>query len=77
MLTASWQPNYCRPIVRINGTNLTSSISTFGNENADFNKSIGLPLPFCLTINKIHSKRNRLRISKSEIERYKLSNSDL
>ena len=53
MLSASWQPNYCRPIVRINGVNYTSGISSFGNANADFNKSIGLPLPFCLTINKV------------------------
>jgi len=29
MLSASWQPNFCRPIVRINGVNITSSISTF------------------------------------------------
>ena len=53
MLSASWQPNYCRPIVRINGVNITSSISTFGSEKTDFNQTIGLPLPFCLTINKI------------------------
>jgi len=61
MLSASWQPNYCRPIVSINGVNITSSISTFndhpcpsvGVELLGISKSIGLPLPFCLTINRV------------------------
>jgi len=52
MLTASWQPNYCRPFVRINGTNITSSISSYSQHQV-LSKSIGLPLPFCLTINKV------------------------
>jgi len=53
MLTSSWQPNFCRPLVRINGINMTSSISSYDSANTDFSKSIGLPLPFCLTINKV------------------------
>jgi hypothetical protein len=67
MLTTSWQPNYCRPIVRINGMNITSSISTFGN--ADYSKSIGLPLPFCLTINKIIKEPKDIEIYGSLAQR--------
>jgi len=65
MLTASWQPNFCRPIVRINGINLTSSISTFSHSNANFNKSIGLPLPFCLTINRVIKEPKEIEIFSS------------
>jgi hypothetical protein len=53
MLTSSWQPNFCRPTVRINGVNITSSISRYSAGNADFTRAIGLPLPFCLAINKV------------------------
>jgi hypothetical protein len=62
MLTSSWQPNFCRPLVRINGVNMTSSISSYAPENADFAKSIGLPLPFCLTINKVIKEPRDLEI---------------
>jgi hypothetical protein len=47
MLTSSWQPNYCRPVVRINGVNMASSISTGSR------KDIGLPLPYCFSINRV------------------------
>ena len=74
MLSTSWQPNYCRPIVRINGINITSSISTFNNRrtaegslhspyaSAEFGASIGLPLPFCLTINKLIKEPREIEI---------------
>ena len=69
MLSASWQPNYCRPIVRINGINLTSSISTLDKDNADFCKLIGLPLPFCLTINRIIKEPKDIEIYGSLAQR--------
>jgi len=69
MLTSSWQPNYCRPIVRINGINITSSISTFDINSADFSRSIGLPLPFCLTINKVIKEPRTIEILGSLAQR--------
>jgi len=62
MLTSSWQPNFCRPVVRINGNNITSSISSFNSDSADFSKVIGLPLPFCLTINKVIKEPSDIEI---------------
>ena len=61
MLTASWQPNYCRPLVNINGENITSSISSY-NPNSIISGSIGLPLPFCLTINKVIKEPRNIEI---------------
>jgi hypothetical protein len=60
MLTSSWQPNYCRPIVLINGINMTSSISSYNEQG--ISTVIGLPLPFCLTINKIIKEPKEIEI---------------
>jgi hypothetical protein len=59
MLTSSWQPNFCRPLVRINGVNITSSINSGNTELA---RAIGLPLPFCLTINKVIKEPRNIEI---------------
>ena len=60
MLTASWQPNFFRPIVRIMGRNLAYNISNpFPGRNFH-NMSIGLPLPFCLNINKIITEATQI-----------------
>jgi hypothetical protein len=62
MLTASWQPNFFRPIVRIMGRNLASNLSNpFPGRNYH-NLSIGLPLPFCLNINKVVTDTSQLEI---------------
>jgi hypothetical protein len=53
MLTASWQPNYFKPIVRLNGSEIVSNISTPNPSKVDYSKAIGLPIPFCLSINKV------------------------
>jgi hypothetical protein len=55
MLSASWQPNYFRPIVNIMGVNLTSNI-----HSGDL--SIGLPMPYCLNINKVISTQTEKNI---------------
>ena len=62
MLTSSWQPNFCRPVVRINGVNITSSISSYNSENTELSRAIGLPLPFCLTINKVIKEPRNIEI---------------
>lgn len=62
MLTSSWQPNYCRPLVRINGTNVLSSISSYSSNDAGVGGSIGLPLPFCLTLNKVVKEPRNIEV---------------
>ena len=51
-VSSIWQPNYFRPSVRIGGEDVTSGISNAGN-NPAFDLSIGLPMPYCLQINKL------------------------
>ena len=47
-----WQPNYFRPRVFIGDRDVTSGIANpAGNVEADL--SIGLPMPYCLHINKL------------------------
>lgn len=62
MLTSSWQPNFFRPIVRIMGRNLASNISNPFPGRSFHNMSIGLPLPFCLNINKVITESSRIDI---------------
>lgn len=46
MQAINFQPNFFRPKIWINGTNLLRGMDTFGS-NAIADRAIGLPLPYC------------------------------
>jgi len=55
-VSAIWQPNYFRPFIRIGGEDVASGI------NAGGDSSIGLPVPFCLSINKVVKNPTDIKI---------------
>lgn len=71
MLSNSWQPNFFRPTVRIGGVDVAGNISNTNIEQTFHNKSIGLPLPYCLTINKVIKEPKSIEIFCSLAQAYK------
>jgi hypothetical protein len=68
-VSAIWQPNYFRPRVIIGGEDVTSGISNAGS-NVLSDLSIGLPVPYCLQINKIVKNPRDIEIIASFSQRY-------
>lgn len=66
-----WQPNWCRPSVRIGGEELASGLANPTVENTYFDNAIGIPLPYCMQINKVVKNPRDIQISAALAQAYK------
>jgi hypothetical protein len=69
-----WQPNYFRPRVLIGGEDVTSGIAN-PSENVDSDLSIGLPMPYCLAINKLVKHPLNIEMLAAFAQKFKDGNS--
>jgi hypothetical protein len=71
MVSASWQPNFFKPSVRIGGVDVASNIANTAPNKSFHNLSIGLPLPYCLQINKVVKEPKDIEITASFVQAYR------